>query len=389
MSDRESVEERRRGRAREVPCVYCVRRIARDPRWKCHDALIGQYGAESYHGTRCSECITSHATCHSIPSHTDEIVQVLTQAAEAAMKYEMDHGTLALDLQAAYEAAIGPVLEALEGYGIQPSQKLALLKKSNNKTKKRRKSRKQAEWKADYFQPAVVREKRTPRSDSNGVEETNRRRTSERRRGRRLLHAAAEEDDDLEENAGALLTGRAAERVLNEILGYEEGDDEGRNKQAAYFQVPVSGARAPEPASDGHARGGVEYCQFPVGVGDDSGQAMEEQQQQQQQYRALPPAAAVATYSRAVFGGGEARDRDGEEAHAVGHVHRTPEAHGNDEEENEDDQRLEMRERRALRRRKVAALESLAHTTALLLAEIEGLNRLGLMAQQQQRAASL
>lgn len=31
--------KRRKGNSRALPCVYCARRLANDPQWKCHDAL--------------------------------------------------------------------------------------------------------------------------------------------------------------------------------------------------------------------------------------------------------------------------------------------------------------------------------------------------------------
>lgn len=49
--------------------------------------------------------------------------------------------------------------------------------------------------------------------------------------------------------------------------------------------------------------------------------------------------------------------------------------HVGQNDEGPDPERLERLERQALRRRKVEALEAIAHTSALLLAELQTLNR--------------
>ncbi|KAK2607471.1 hypothetical protein N8I77_006140 [Diaporthe amygdali] len=40
--------KRRRGNPRSVPCVLCVRRLANDPKWACHDAVASQDGNPGY-----------------------------------------------------------------------------------------------------------------------------------------------------------------------------------------------------------------------------------------------------------------------------------------------------------------------------------------------------
>lgn len=118
-----SIAKRKRGQVRDFPCTYCVRRMANDPSWACHEAAVNQFGEPYYTGSRCSECVGAHVSCFAVPPQGIEPVTNLMKAAQEVVRSKDGDGTQSIALLAAYEAAIGPALRAIAGVTIPASEK--------------------------------------------------------------------------------------------------------------------------------------------------------------------------------------------------------------------------------------------------------------------------